>query len=198
MNKVSIHIAQPTELPEAVLLTSRAMINNPVVAAVFRGRQERMKVATKIAFERLPGQVYLAKDEGQIVGVMRLTQWPNCFPSSIQRLKLVPSALALKGSLLGLMKWQHVWAQHDPKEHHWHIASLAVLPERQRQGIGRQLVNHFCDFIDSRGSVGYLETDKKENVSYYEGFGFKIIGEAAILNEQSWFMWRPKSRPTAF
>jgi ribosomal protein S18 acetylase RimI-like enzyme len=193
MSKISIHIAQSKEFPEAALLISRAMINNPIVAAVFQGKQQLMEAITRIAFERLPGQVYLAQDKGQIVGVMRVVEWPNCFPASMEGLELLPSmSMASKGSLTRLKEWQQVWAQHDPKEHHWHIASLAVLPERQRQGIGKQLAKHFCDFVDSKSSAGYLETDKKENVSYYEGFGFKVIGETPIFNEPNWFMWRPK------
>jgi len=195
MSMISIRVAQPEELSEAALLTSHAMMNNPMVATAFGGMQERMEAATKIAFERLGGQVYLAEDGGQLVGVMRVTESPNCFPSPMTRLRVLPSMLlSVKSSLPALMKWQQVWAQHDPKEHHWHVAALAVLPERQRQGVGTQLMKHFCGYVDSSGGSGYLETDVKDNVSYYEGFGFSVIGEASILNNPNWFMWRPKSR----
>src|SRR4030042_2539038 len=194
MSKISIQIAQSKEFQEAALLTSRAMINNPVVAAVFQGRQKRVEAIIRISFEYMPGEIHVAKDKEQIVGVMRIVEWPKCFPTPIERLKLLPSLFkASKGSLPCLSKWQRAWARHDPQEHHWHIPQLAVLPGRQRQGIGKQLVKHFCDFIDSKGSAAYLETDKKDNVSYYENFGFKVIREAPILKEPNWFMWRPKS-----
>jgi predicted N-acetyltransferase YhbS len=71
------------------------------------------------------------------------------------------------------------------------------LPSRRRgkrQGIGTQLVSHYCDFIDSKGAPGYLEIDVKENVSYYERFGFKVIDEAPILDVPNYFMWRQKSQ----
>ena len=193
MSMISIRIAQPKDLPEAAHLTSRAMVSNPLVVATFGGRQARWEAATKVAFERLGGQVYLAEDNGQIVGVMRVTESPNCFPSPKTRLRVLPSMVkSLKGSLLPLMKWQQVWERHDPKEHHWHIAALAVLPERQKQGIGTQLMKNLCGYVDSNGGSSYLETDDKDNVFYYEGFGFSVIGEASILDCPNWFMWRPK------
>ena len=189
---VPIQITQPTELLEAALLTSRTLITSPVIAAVFGERQQRMDAAVKLAFERLSCRIYAAKDDGRIVAAMRVTESPTCFPASMERLRLLPSLLALDGSLRNFVKWQKAWEQHDPKEPHLHISSLAVLPEKQKQGVGRQLVDHFCNLADSKSLAGYLETDRKENVSYYERFGFELVGEGAILNQQNWFMLRPR------
>lgn len=195
MSKITVNTAQPTELPEAALLTSRAMIHLPHSTAIFQGKLERMEAAFRIKFERLPGQVFLTKDEGQIVGVMRLVEWPQCKLSPKEALKMLPVILmALKGSMPRAMKFQQVWAQHDPKKHHWHLDPLAVLPERQRQGIGTQLMNHFCEHVDSHEAAGYLETTTMDNVHFYERFGFSVIGETSILGLPAWLMWRPKSQ----
>ena len=37
---------------------------------------------------------------------------------------------------------------------------------------------------------GYLETDKPENVTLYERFGFKVTGEAKVFGVPNWFKWR--------
>ena len=38
--------------------------------------------------------------------------------------------------------------------------------------------------------LGYLETDKPENVTLYERFGFKVTGEAKVFGVPNWFKWR--------
>ena len=195
MGKVTINIAQPDELSAAAVLTSRAMISLPENDVVFQGKQQRMEAAHRIAYKKMPGQVFLAKDESEIIGVMRLVEWPHCRLAPGEMVKLLPSMLiALKGILPRSMKFQQIWGQHDPKEHHWHLAPMAVLPERQRQGIGTIMMNYFCDYIDARDTAGYLETGTMENVHFYERFGFSIIGEAPVFEVPTWFMWRPKSR----
>jgi hypothetical protein len=40
----------------------------------------------------------------------------------------------------------------------------------------------------------YLETDKTENVSLYQSFGYKVLGEESIEklgNVRLWYMMRP-------
>ena len=61
----------------------------------------------------------------------------------------------------------------------------------QGQGIGSILLAEHCRRLDDRGDeVGYLETDKPENVRFYEKQGYRVIGEAPALGVPSWFMRR--------
>ncbi len=48
--------------------------------------------------------------------------------------------------------------------------------------------------MDSAHAVAYLETDKPENVTFYQKFGFETVGEAEVLGTRNWFMRRA---PTA-
>jgi hypothetical protein len=47
-----------------------------------------------------------------------------------------------------------------------------------------------CQRLDADGLVGYLETDKPENVRFYERSGYEVIGEAAVVGVPNWFMRR--------
>jgi hypothetical protein len=51
----------------------------------------------------------------------------------------------------------------------------------------------YCTRLDGANAVGYLETDKPENVKFYRRFGFQTIAEAPVLNIPSWFMRRASS-----
>ena len=54
----------------------------------------------------------------------------------------------------------------------------------------------FCERMDEEKTLSYLETDKFENVGFYQKFGFKVIEEATVLGIPNWFMSRrPESHP---
>ncbi len=195
MARIIIEPAQPRELAEAAVLLSHSMIVLPETKVVFRGRRDRLERFFKIALVRLPGRVLLARDDGKIAGVMRMVEWPQCSEMPfLQRLVLMAHMIkALRGTFLRAMKFHSIWAKHDPQKPHWHLGPVAVLPGRQRRGIGAKLIEHFCEHVDRLGAAGYLETGSRENVRFYGRFGFSVTGEAPVFGVPTWFMWRPPS-----
>ncbi len=192
MEQIVIEPAQPGELLEASVLLSRAMVTLPENIAVFRGRRDRLEAMFRIMLERFPGQVLLAKESGQIIGVMCMVEWPHCQMSPLQGLRLLPAMLKALGSTLPrALNFISIWAKHDPKQPHWHFGPLGVLPERQGQGIGSHLLECFGQHVDQLGAAAYLETGKPENVRLYERFGFSVTGEASVYGVPTWSMWRP-------
>jgi ribosomal protein S18 acetylase RimI-like enzyme len=88
-----------------------------------------------------------------------------------------------------------VWTKHDPKEPHWHIGPIGVLPAVQGQGVGKALLGSFLQMADEDGSMAYLETDVDRNVSLYEHFGFEVIGQTDIFGVNNRFMRRSGKPP---
>jgi predicted N-acetyltransferase YhbS len=84
----------------------------------------------------------------------------------------------------------NAWATHDLDEPHVHLGPLAVDAHLQGQGIGSEIMREHCRRLDADGLVGYLETDKPQNVRFYERSGYELIGEAAVLDVTNWFMRR--------
>ena len=193
--KIVIRSIQRVEIPEAAALVGRATHKLPVTSAVLKGNgdRERLRVEAmwKVVFEHLPGNVIVAKKDGKILGVMRFARSPDCQVSVFNGLKISPLMLkALGGSSLRMLKWIFTLSKHDPKQSHWHIDPIAVLPEMQRQGVGSLLMQHFCRHVDRLGEPGYLETDRKENLDFYRKFGFSVSGQTEIFGLSTWFMWR--------
>ena len=60
----------------------------------------------------------------------------------------------------------------------------------QGKGVGSLLMRVFCVRMDAAGEDAYLETDKPENVRFYERFGFEVVGEGEVLGVTNWFMLR--------
>ena len=82
------------------------------------------------------------------------------------------------------------WAKHDPEEPHWHLGPVAVDAHLQGMGVGSRLMQAFCAKMDAEHEDAYLETDKPENVRFYERFGFEVVSEQDVLGTPNWFMLR--------
>ena len=80
-------------------------------------------------------------------------------------------------------------------QRHWHLGPLVVDTHLQGMGVGGRLMQVFCAQIDAAREDAYLETDKPENVTFYERFGFEVIGEQKVFGVINYFMLRrPEGR----
>jgi ribosomal protein S18 acetylase RimI-like enzyme len=197
MEQVSIWPLQESDLPEAVEVSARAYATNPLGMAVYREHPDKkvyQEGSYKQLYGHMPGQVFIAKKDEQVVGVMRMVEWPHCQMSlsltQTMRILLPAMLTRNRGLVLRRLTAMRVWSKHHPEEPHWHLGPIAVVPEMQGRGIGTQLLEHFCEHVDQAGQAAYLETDRPENVPLYERFGFSITEEAPVLSVRNWFMWR--------
>lgn len=111
--------------------------------------------------------------------------------AGLGQLRMLPAIVGLgPRTALRIAAWLRVWSGRDLEEPHDHLGPLAVDRHLQGQGIGSTLLAEHCRRLDERGTVGYLETDKPENVRFYEKQGYRVIGEAPALGMPSWFMRR--------
>jgi ribosomal protein S18 acetylase RimI-like enzyme len=153
-----------------------------------------MKIAFGTTLKHMPGQAFVAKQDGRVVGAMRMVEWPDCRKMKpLQVLRMLPTLLkaGTLGEINRAMKARSAWVKNDPKKPHWHIDPIGVAPELQGQGIGSKLMEYYCNHVDKLGMAAYHETDSRtENVRFYERFGFKVIAEETIMDIPIWFMWR--------
>ncbi len=198
MEQISIGTLQESELPEAVAVSTRAYSTNPLGVAVYREHPDKERYqedSYRQLYEHMPGQVFIAKKDEHVVGVMRMVEWPHCQTSMslTQTLRILLRAVLTRnrGLVIRRLTVMRVWSKHHPREPHWHLGPIAVVPEMQGRGIGSQLLEHFCRHVDQAGQAAYLETDRPENVPLYERFGFSVTEEAPVLGVRNWFMWRP-------
>jgi ribosomal protein S18 acetylase RimI-like enzyme len=78
-----------------------------------------------------------------------------------------------------------------PHEPHLYLAVLGVEPTRQREGLGSRLIAPGLEMADREGVPAYLETAKRENVTFYERHGFRVMREITLpRGPLVWLMWR--------
>lgn len=184
-------------IPEGIGVLARGMRDNPLHVAAFgpdadrrvRALQRMFSAVFRVMDQQAP---ICAFADGTIVGVTGIVSEGACQPTPSQRARFVPSMLALGLGPAGrLSKWLGAWGERDPDEPHSHLGPLAVDAHLQGRGIGSQILTEYCRSLDDAGQIGYLETDKEENVRLYERFGFVTVGEAEVIGVPNWFMRRP-------
>ena len=82
-----------------------------------------------------------------------------------------------------------------PRESHWYLNILGVDPTAQGQGVGSALLGHWLKEVDHSGGWAYLETDRPENLPFYERAGFSVVEEVAVLGVRVWCMARDSRNP---
>ena len=196
---VAVRELRPVEYREAAKILGRSMSDNPANLQVFRmaEKQRRCGSLTRL-FEPVlkglykRGLILGAYFQGTLAGVCAVARPGFCQPTALEKLRLVP--VAVYGNpictTMRIIKWAGDWARHDLQESRWHLGPVAVDPPFQRRGIGGAMLAAFCTSIDAYGAVAYLETDKPENVPFYQRFGFAVIAEAEVLGVPNWFMSR--------
>jgi ribosomal protein S18 acetylase RimI-like enzyme len=89
-----------------------------------------------------------------------------------------------------------LFAAHHPHPPHWHLAFLAVHPDRQGEGIGGELMRRTHDELDRDGVPAYLEATNADNVRLYRRYGYRDLdpAEMSLPDGTPFFrMWRDGS-----
>jgi ribosomal protein S18 acetylase RimI-like enzyme len=187
---------RPGDVPEAVGVLARGMRDNPLHVAAYGDDPEwRLRCHASLMrglFRAFPAQQPIcAVRDHTLVGVTGVAPVGTCQPTATQRLRLLPSVVALgPRTAVRVGKWISAWAKRDPHEPHVYLGPLAVDADLQGQGIGSLIMKEHCRRLDAGRETGYLETDKPENVRFYDRFGFEVIGEEPVLGVPNWFMRR--------
>jgi len=88
-------------------------------------------------------------------------------------------------------RFEHLHKEAMPGDH-WYLFLLGVDPPRQGQGVGSALIQPVLRKADASGLPCYLETDKPEDVTFYEKHGFAVVVKEQFPNGPSfWTMQRP-------
>jgi GNAT superfamily N-acetyltransferase len=198
---------QRSEVEGAAQLLGRAMRDNPIDARAFdiKNNERRCRALTRFFVPVLNGLyrrglILGAFCESTLVGVCGMARPGLCQPAVLEKLSVAPSVLFGNplGTMLRVSTWVGEWSRRDLIERHWHLGPVAVESRLQGQGIGSAMIADFCARMDQLQALSYLETDKFENVRFYQKFGFAVLAKAEVLKVPNWFLSRPPRPVAAF
>jgi GNAT superfamily N-acetyltransferase len=183
-------------MASAIGVLVRGMRDNPLhVAALGPDPERRVRGLQRIfrtLFRVMDAQRPIAALDGEtLLGVTGDAPPGTCRPTASQRMRYLPSMVAAGPRTSARVgKWVSTWAKHDPDEPHSHLGPLAVDAHLQGRGIGSLIMGEYTRRLDEARLLGYLETDRPENVPFYEKHGFVVVGEAPVIGVPNWFMQR--------
>jgi GNAT superfamily N-acetyltransferase len=199
MNDFEIIRLDPVDLSMAIATTSRAFWPDPLFGhfandVVQEHRMLPTFLGAMLRDAASHGEVWVAKRDGVVVGSASWLQ-PGTMPRPRSRENRITRACASalltgRNRRSGLKLLSAVEKKH-PSEPHWYLPLLGIDPKWQGRGLGGLLLRVKLEQCDAMLMPVYLETQKPENVPYYERFGF-LVTEVIELpaTPPIWLMWR--------
>jgi GNAT superfamily N-acetyltransferase len=148
------------------------------------------------------GHVDAAVKGDRVLGV---AVWlpPGAFPWSLRRqLRATPGLLKVlqvaPRSFVTFMRQGARSARLHPRDPHWDLETMGILPEAQGRGLGARLLEPGLARADQDGLPCYLTTARRENLAFYRRSGFDVEHDALPLvpgGPTHWGMRRPARRP---
>jgi GNAT superfamily N-acetyltransferase len=181
------------DIDACVSILADAFVTSPLHLSAFGyGRIDQNRRFFRLGLRNMFfGQAFVALVDGRLCGYIHFRAWPYCLPAPEE----IPNAAATLLKPLGeavpkFVQWFARWCHLDPQEPHMHLGPIGVVPGRQRHGIGTALMNRYIEQLEEERSAGYLETDRLENVGFYEKFGFVVQHEEVVIGTPTWYMSR--------
>jgi len=163
-----------------------------------RNRLEKLKVIFEgyVQHGLRYGQVYATSPKYEGVAVVYNYEEINTSLFAYFRCGLLKfiRKLGMKDSLRFVKITNYMLELHEKNmlEPHWYIGPFGVDPVHQRKGYGTFLINEIVKITKNENWPYYLETNKEENIDFWQKFGFEVI-EVGIIPKsdvKNWCMIR--------
>ncbi|MFZ3475628.1 GNAT family N-acetyltransferase [Streptomyces sp. 4.24] len=196
-----IRVVRGGEAGAVAALLARAFADDPVMAWMFPGEEDRERriaryfgLAQRQQRPRAGGVRVAATGDGRLLAAALWSGPGRWKTSAVRDLAALPSYVRIFGPR-GLSRAGEVQnAMHavHPQAPHWYLPSVGTDPQAQGTGVGSALLRQQLVDCDRLGQAAYLESSKAGNVPFYEGLGFRVTGELRLPDGGPvlWPMWR--------
>ena len=166
-----------------------AFENDPMFVNLFKGlsKHHQMKAFFKFIYLRnhLMKGIYLTDSEEHLSYVAFIeTPKNNHKYTLISKARLSVEMLKLAfyiplKSLNLLSQYDRITSEQRPFENHYYLTMIGVSVEKKGQGIGKKVINKIHQIVisDVNTKMICLDTENKNNVTYYERLGYKLTNE---------------------
>ncbi len=157
----------------------RAFSTDPVMTWLLAGRNDPERRLSKVfqaflhAASRVPDAQVLRDPQRRAAAIwLPPGHWA---PGYLEQVRSLPLSVAAFGT--GIVRatalLQRTVNAH-PREPHWYLEAVGVVPEARGQGVGGPMLQPVLDRCDADGLPAYLESSNPRNISFYERHGFVV------------------------
>jgi len=174
-----------TDLQAVRTILGRAFADDPLMQWIFPDEAHRQELTA--AWLGLFAEGYMSGGRVDTItdsrgAVVAVALWK--IPSDVEvSMPTLPGPLQFLGAVLDPDRFDVVvgsfvsFVEHWPDKPHAYLALLAVDPDQQGCGLGKQVVRSGIEEAVALGLDVALETNKIGNVDFYRSLGFEITGE---------------------
>jgi ribosomal protein S18 acetylase RimI-like enzyme len=192
-------IADPDPRTRRALLDALALSfrDNPMNLALHGPRPKRRVRANRAGLRALVldsaahAKTRVIRHEGIVAGGFVVVP-PGRYPIPGPGLERQLGCVIAQG-VRSMDQWAKVAASlscYHPKEPHWYLAVLGIVPGLQGHGLGTRLMNQLTQMMQSDPHPIYLESDRAHSVRFYESKGFVVRAETAVHGVRCWCLGR--------
>ncbi len=163
-----------------------AFFDDPVAMFVFPYDRFRRVGLAKFFTALLTGYGYIEHGEvwttDDSVGAAIWLPPPGKTQAGLSELlKLLPvMPYALSRNSIKVLKLLAKIEASKPREEHWYLSTLGVIPDLQGHGVGSSLIRPVLEKCDDTGMPAYLESSKERNIPFYRSHGFEVVRELSV------------------
>jgi ribosomal protein S18 acetylase RimI-like enzyme len=180
---------QKGEIGKASNVLTNAFMNDPLISYIFSNGEQRNQLLMKFFRMRVRygiryGEVYASSHNFE--GVAMWLPGKNVHASNWRGMRAGGLRLYFQLGLTIMKKIQSVnHYTHSFREKlidhpYWYVGPIGVVPEHQRKGVARSLLQPLLARMNRENMDCFLETQNKKNVAIYERYGFTVIGRGKI------------------
>jgi ribosomal protein S18 acetylase RimI-like enzyme len=192
----AVRKATPDDVPRLAAALARAFDGDPPMQWFLPDAESRVERARGL-FELMLTRVHLERDwcytTEDLVGGALWVPPGNWRLGIVQQLTLLPGMLRVFGR--GLARAQRglaVMEEGHPRDAHYYLDSLGVVPEWQGRGIGSALLAPVLERCDHERMPAYLNAGSARSRDLYRRHGFEVTEEFSLPDDGPplWRMWR--------
>ena len=136
--------------------------------------QRLMEYSFDICF--LFGNIFLSEDKKACALIVLPDKKKETLRSTWLNIKLIFSGIGVRRIVKAIKREKEI-TRHHPENPIYYLWFIGVELSSQSQGIGSRLLQEILQDTTSKGRTICLETSTKENIPWYQKFGFCIYKE---------------------
>ena len=188
IEKAGLYVVQKKDLDRLAEIAADAYQDYPLHNWLTKGKydQKASKLIMQITLKTMTEDAIIYADSEQLNGFAVWLPFgftgSKTFPFLFNGgLKLIfQSGLGIIGRLLTYENYAMNLKKEFTDNYDWYLYNLSIKKDAQGKGIASKLMRPMLQFCDDEKMVAYLETNKANNVTLYNHYGFELKREEVI------------------
>ena len=188
IEKAGLYIVQKKDLDRLAEIAADAYQDYPLHNWLTKGKYDKKasKLIMQITLKTMTEDAIIYADSEQLNGFAVWLPFgftgSKTFPFLFNGgLKLIfHSGLGIIGRLLTYENYAMNLKKEFTDNYDWYLYNLSIKKDAQGKGIASKLMRPMLQFCDDEKMVAYLETNKANNVTLYNHYGFELKREEVI------------------